>query len=568
MPSDDYLPGLAATVEDFRRARRRAAMESLLARMTGRPTELFDYAEVSRLLRGRELPERRREQIPLAAIVGSVGRYREFTRSFLPRDDHLQKRWAKVKTAVAGLSGLPPIEVYRIGDYYFVSDGNHRVSVAREMGLTSIEAYVTPVTTKVPFEPTDSPDDLILKAELAGFLEHTRIDRILPEADIRVTAPGKYPLLEEHITVHRHFMGLEWQREIPWEEAVVHWYREVYLPVVELIRRRGILRDFPERTEADLYLWVSRYHAELEESLGWTLSRATALADLAREYGRSGKTVDKRRRRRRLSPVAATEASDAGAAESGRPADSEFQDILVLVQGERDAWRALDQALVFATAEAAAIGGLYVGEDIETAAGGLRPAFEQRCRAHGIESRLALETGSTVEAIVQRARWTDLVVVGRREEEGESATRWGFVSRLVQSCPRPLLWVPRCRPRMDSLLLAYDGGAKSIEALYLAAYIANRFSSQLRVFTSAGGRSGAETQDRAKRYLEAQGIAASFYREKADVAGMLGLLADEHDADLILAGGSAPRGPALFGSSTPNLRKLILQGERPLLICT
>ena len=85
----------------------------------------------------------------------------------MPRQDSDSGRWAGVKVAVTELGGLPPIEVYQIGEVYFVLDGNHRVSVAREVGARHIEAYVRQVTTKVPLSPDTEPDELIIKAELA-----------------------------------------------------------------------------------------------------------------------------------------------------------------------------------------------------------------------------------------------------------------------------------------------------------------------------------------------------------------------------------------------------------------
>ncbi|NJN55589.1 MAG: hypothetical protein HC804_13060 [Anaerolineae bacterium] len=59
------------------------------------------------------------QDIPLDKIVGSVGRYKEFTRSFLPRQDNSEQRWAQVKTAVTDLAGVPPIEVYQVGGCIF-----------------------------------------------------------------------------------------------------------------------------------------------------------------------------------------------------------------------------------------------------------------------------------------------------------------------------------------------------------------------------------------------------------------------------------------------------------------
>ena len=59
-------------------------------------------------------------------------------------------------------------------------------------------------------------------------------------------------------------MGAEQNREIPFDEVVTDWYDEVYLPIEHIIHERGILRDFPDRTTTDLYLWISEHRAELD----------------------------------------------------------------------------------------------------------------------------------------------------------------------------------------------------------------------------------------------------------------------------------------------------------------
>ncbi len=230
-----------SALEDFRRERRMAALQDILGRITRRPINLLAYDDISSRLKLEGSSERGLRDIPIDAIVGSVGRYSDFTRSFLPRHDRDADRWARVKSAaVNSQAGLPPIEVYKIGDAYFVRDGHHRVSVARQLKATHIEGYVTEVRTKVPLSAELSPDELILKSEYADLLEHTHIDDILPGVDFSLTVPGSYREIEEHIQVHRYYMGLEQKREIPLGEAVRHWYEKVYLPVVQAIRE---LRD-------------------------------------------------------------------------------------------------------------------------------------------------------------------------------------------------------------------------------------------------------------------------------------------------------------------------------------
>jgi hypothetical protein len=122
---------MPAAVADFHGARRKAALQELIARLRGEPVDLLSYEEVRQRLKARSQVEKGLQDVLLDAIIGSVGRYTDFTRGFLPRSEVDPYRWARIKAAATGLTGLPPIEVYKIGDVYFVRDGNHRVSVAR-----------------------------------------------------------------------------------------------------------------------------------------------------------------------------------------------------------------------------------------------------------------------------------------------------------------------------------------------------------------------------------------------------------------------------------------------------
>lgn len=111
--------------EDFKRARRRSSVHEIMDQLKGRSTDLLSYDDVVHRLKGLESSVRELKDIPIKAIVGSVGRYRDFNHEFLPRKGIRSERWARVKMAMTGLQGVPPIEVYQIGEAYFVKDGNH-----------------------------------------------------------------------------------------------------------------------------------------------------------------------------------------------------------------------------------------------------------------------------------------------------------------------------------------------------------------------------------------------------------------------------------------------------------
>lgn len=254
-----------AAIQDFRRARRRAELEHVVAFLKGQSDELLSYEDVRKQLKVTGASLGKLRDIPLDAIVGSVGRYKDFTRSFLPRNDSDEARWTKIKTMYASEEGLPPIEVYQIGEVYFVLDGNHRVSVAKALGATTIEAIVTKIKTKVPITAGIQPDELTLRAEYAEFLSRTHLDEFRPDADLMMSAPGKYRLIEEQIEEHRYFMGIRERREIPYNQAIVDWHDTVYAPITALIRQHDLLKDFPNRTITDIYLQISEYRAAIRE---------------------------------------------------------------------------------------------------------------------------------------------------------------------------------------------------------------------------------------------------------------------------------------------------------------
>ena len=240
----------------------------------------LSYEEVRQTVRAVETSRRELQDIPLDAIVGSVGRYKDFTRHFFPLVEEDQSRWARVHTLTGSLQGLPPIELFQIGDVYFVRDGNHRVSVARELGATHIEAYVTLVESPVPLGTDIQPDDLIIKERYAHFLDRTRLKETYPELDLNMSVEGNYRVLERQIEVHQFWVKEHKGEEITYSEAAIHWYKWIYWPVIQIIRRRGLMRDFPNRTETDLYVWIDKHRHELADKLGWSVDTETAVADL------------------------------------------------------------------------------------------------------------------------------------------------------------------------------------------------------------------------------------------------------------------------------------------------
>lgn len=136
----DILTG----VQHFESATVRAFWEEIFGRLRGKPVHLLNFEEERARLGLWKEVYIGLQDIPVTAIVGSVGRHQDFTRNFMPRSGGVNKdRWSRIFAETVGKVGLPPVELYKVGEVYYVRDGNHRVSVARDMGTDTVQAYVT-----------------------------------------------------------------------------------------------------------------------------------------------------------------------------------------------------------------------------------------------------------------------------------------------------------------------------------------------------------------------------------------------------------------------------------------
>ncbi len=250
---------------DFQRARFKAFMNRAWATLSGKPTTLLSYDEIKEKLHIGGPIYRGVKTVLVDQIAGSLNRYHEFDNVFLPASDQLADRWQSVNRAFYQEISLPPVVLYKVGQVYFVVDGHHRVSVARQRGQIYIEAEVRECATRVNLTADIRPEDLIILESKVQFLERTSLDTLRPGANIKLTIPDGFDRMLEHIAVHRYFMGIDWKRDISEEEAIIHWYDTVYMPVIHVIRDTNILKEFPTKTEGDLYLWVLDHQQYLVE---------------------------------------------------------------------------------------------------------------------------------------------------------------------------------------------------------------------------------------------------------------------------------------------------------------
>ena len=289
---------------DFEKQFRRAFWRKLSTWLQGESNDLLAYDEVRRELPFQGQRDLGVQTIPLDKIVGSVGRYRDFDRAFLPTQRETSGRWINISKARYEDKELPAIEVYKVGDVYFVRDGNHRVSVARERNQDYIDAYVTEIDVPILLTADMDMRAVIEKKNYAEFMRQTNLNRLRPDSDLELSLKEEYGRLLAHIDAHRYYMSMDAGYEVSFEDAAVSWYDNVYQPLVAMIHEHGLDKDLPEYSLTDLYLFVSEYQWLLrredgEEALESELLKLSSVYQAARVQ----KVLDYLRRRNWISQV-------------------------------------------------------------------------------------------------------------------------------------------------------------------------------------------------------------------------------------------------------------------------
>lgn len=120
----------------------RGWLGKIWAAFTRQPRHLISLTGVRKSIRIDNSYSIGVQTVPIEQIRGSQGRCRDFDSAFYPLQPHTGSRWLRIASACKQGIGLPPVELTQVGEIYFVRDGHHRISVARALGQTDIEAEV------------------------------------------------------------------------------------------------------------------------------------------------------------------------------------------------------------------------------------------------------------------------------------------------------------------------------------------------------------------------------------------------------------------------------------------
>lgn len=281
---------LAQTNEDFEKAKSRGRIQSILSSLVRKNSDLLSLYAVTDLIKPKSETYRGMQTIPVKNIIGSEGRYQDFSLAFYPKKELLRARWRSIDLATKKYVILPPISVFKLGEWYFVRDGNHRVSVAKTQGVEFIDAEVVELDSEIPLEPGLTMKQLrrrVVYYERKRFLEQYDVD-CLPMDRIMFSNAGSYAELVNHILVHKYFLNEDREQELTFKEGAISWYTTVYEPIIAEVRKQGVLTSFPGNTEGDLYMWIVRHWDNLKHMSGsHEVSIQSATSDYKARYGKT-----------------------------------------------------------------------------------------------------------------------------------------------------------------------------------------------------------------------------------------------------------------------------------------
>jgi len=212
----------------------------------GKSTGVKNFKDQQKAEAAYDSRDRGVRSVELNRIVGSVGRYKDFDSQFRLKRRASSERLQWIKDAMRQGRNLGPVKLYQIKNEFYVLDGNHRISAAKELAQDEILAHI------VELVPTDNSLQNILYRERAEFADRTRLP-----VEINVTEVNQYAHLLDQISEHKEFLQQGSEKAVSFEDAAQDWYKTIYRPLCNIIKKGRLGDSFHERTIADLYAYIT-----------------------------------------------------------------------------------------------------------------------------------------------------------------------------------------------------------------------------------------------------------------------------------------------------------------------
>jgi hypothetical protein len=207
------------------------------------------------------------KDVMIDKIKGSVQKYMDFDKNFVPKNEVIEERWCRVYMALRDGISLPPVQLYKIKEDYFVYDGNHRVSVANFLNFLTIEAEVT------EFIPSTDTKENAIYREKFMFEKMTGIDGVV------FTEANQYERVIKEIRDYIGYLKNKEQHEVTFLEGAQIWYEQIYYPSVKIFEENHILDSFDNRTISDLFIYFLDHKYFESEKKGHDVGFSYAIID-------------------------------------------------------------------------------------------------------------------------------------------------------------------------------------------------------------------------------------------------------------------------------------------------
>ncbi len=183
------------------------------------------------------------KNIEIDQIKGSVQKYMDFNKNFVPKNEVLEERWCRIYRAFVQGNSLPPVVLYKIKDSYFVYDGNHRVSVANFLDFKTIEAEI------IEFLPSSDTKENVIYRQRFNFEKNTGLDNIV------LSGVNQYARLMKEIKDFGKYLEEKEDKKLSLVDVAEEWNTRIYTPIIEILKKNEILENFEGRTFSDLFIY-------------------------------------------------------------------------------------------------------------------------------------------------------------------------------------------------------------------------------------------------------------------------------------------------------------------------
>jgi len=200
------------------------------------------------------------QDIPVNKIIGTENRANDFSLGFYPTKREMESRWTKIRNLLLAQEILDAITVFEYGGYYFVRDGNHRVSVARTNHIEFLNADVTSLQIPINLPPEMNRKKLPLFQAKHDFYRQTKVFDYIPEENFKIAIPQNWRYLQKEIfEQHKKWFVREHHRNPEDKELIEAWNFALYEDSIEYIERSAFMSLYPGKRETDIFCDMIRF---------------------------------------------------------------------------------------------------------------------------------------------------------------------------------------------------------------------------------------------------------------------------------------------------------------------